>query len=207
VTIKAVFWDFGGVLMRTSDWGPRTHLAERFGKTMRELEEMVWGNDQNTGPQLGLVPAASMWQDIRRQLNLSEEELREFRHQFFGADRLDMNLVNWIRSLKGTYKIGLISNALSDLRDFLDQKLYISDLFDSMVISAEVGLIKPEPEIYRHALQTLHVLPDEALFVDDMLRNVEGARAVGMFAIQFQEPQKTRQLIVELLDGHSGNKT
>jgi HAD superfamily hydrolase (TIGR01509 family) len=57
---------------------------------------------------------------------------------------------------------------------------------DDILISAEVGLAKPDPRIYRLAAERLGVRPDEAVFVDDFAANVEGARAVGMRAIHFR---------------------
>jgi putative hydrolase of the HAD superfamily len=54
-----------------------------------------------------------------------------------------------------------------------------------MVISAEVGVMKPDPQIYQLALEKLNVTPAESVFIDDFTQNVEGARAVGMNVIQF----------------------
>jgi epoxide hydrolase-like predicted phosphatase len=56
-------------------------------------------------------------------------------------------------------------------------------MFDAVVISGEVGLNKPEPEIFRLGAERLGVPPEECVFVDDLRENCEGAEAVGMTAI------------------------
>ncbi|MHB8341810.1 MAG: HAD family hydrolase [Mycobacteriales bacterium] len=66
------------------------------------------------------------------------------------------------------------------------------DLFDTVVISGEVGLRKPEPEIYRLAAERLALSPEECVFVDDLAPNVRGAAAVGMVAVHHRDAATTR---------------
>jgi putative hydrolase of the HAD superfamily len=66
------------------------------------------------------------------------------------------------------------------------------------VISAEVKLHKPQPEIYRLAAERLQVEPERCLFVDDLRENCEGAEAVGMTAIRFRDPAQTIDKLAEL---------
>ena len=66
------------------------------------------------------------------------------------------------------------------------------------MISAEVGLHKPEPEIYRLAAERLGVAPESCLFVDDLRENCEGAEAVGMTAIRHKDPDQTLARLEEL---------
>jgi epoxide hydrolase-like predicted phosphatase len=74
-----------------------------------------------------------------------------------------------------------------------------TDLFDQAVISGEVGLHKPQAEIYLLACERLEVEPGEAVFVDDLRENCEGAEAVGMTAILHRDPAKTIGRLEELL--------
>jgi len=73
------------------------------------------------------------------------------------------------------------------------------DLFDATVISGDVGLHKPQPEIYRLACERLGVEPDDAVFVDDLRENVAGAEAVGMTAVLHRDPAATIERLEELL--------
>lgn len=72
-------------------------------------------------------------------------------------------------------------------------------LFDAVVISGEVGMHKPQPEIYRLACERLGVEPTEAVFVDDLRENVAGAEAVGMAAVLHRESAATIAELEELL--------
>jgi epoxide hydrolase-like predicted phosphatase len=91
---------------------------------------------------------------------------------------------------------GLVSNSWSTShydRELLDQ------LFDIAVISAEVGLHKPQPEIYLLASQRLRVEPSRCVFVDDLRENCAGAEAVGMTAILHLDVAATVARLEELL--------
>jgi putative hydrolase of the HAD superfamily len=126
-------------------------------------------------------------------------EWRTFREAFFAGDGIDYELVDFIRSLRPGYKTGILSNAWSGVRQWLTEKWRIMDAFDEAVISAEVGLVKPDPRIYELVLQALDVQPAEAVFVDDFLENVEAARRGGLHAIQFLNPSQAVAEINQIL--------
>jgi epoxide hydrolase-like predicted phosphatase len=92
-------------------------------------------------------------------------------------------------------KTGLISNSWST--SHYDRAM-LEELFDTVVISAEVGLHKPQPEIYRLAAERLVELPERCVFVDDLRENCEGAEAVGMTAILHRDPAESVRRIEEL---------
>jgi putative hydrolase of the HAD superfamily len=94
----------------------------------------------------------------------------------------------------------LLSNAWDNLRTNIESVLKIADAFDEMIISAEVGVAKPDPRIFHYAIERLGVPMGEAVFVDDFTENVEAARSEGLFAIHFQEPDQARRELVRLLD-------
>ena len=93
-----------------------------------------------------------------------------------------------------------MSNAWDDLRDVLEKGWKIAAAFDAIVISAEVGVAKPDAKIYHIILDRLGVAPAEAVFVDDFSENVAGARAVGMRAIRFQNSRQVRADLDQILD-------
>ena len=75
----------------------------------------------------------------------------------------------------------------------------IRALFDAVVISAEVGLHKPQPEIFLLAAERLGVKPESCVFVDDLRENCAGAEADGLAAILHRHPQETIERLEELL--------
>jgi epoxide hydrolase-like predicted phosphatase len=192
VSIKAIYFDIGGVLVRTVNRASRNRLAVRLGMTAEALEELVFSGENGHKAQRGEITAEQQWAYVCQQINWPPMKWRDLEAKFFAGDRLDIELVGYIRSLHGRYKTGVISNALSDVRAAIDNKWHMADAFDAITISAEVGVMKPDARIFQIALQSLGLQPAEAVFVDDFLHNVEGARAVGMHAIQFRSPEQVR---------------
>jgi HAD superfamily hydrolase (TIGR01509 family) len=134
--------------------------------------------------QLGQISDAAFWADLGVRLNLSPDALAEFRRDFWAGDRLDGDLVAFIRSLRPRVKTALLSNFSTQLRQLLTQHGLI-DAFDVIVISGEEGILKPDARIYHLAAERLGVPVADCLFVDDSEENVAGARAAGMQALQF----------------------
>jgi epoxide hydrolase-like predicted phosphatase len=198
MTIKAVFFDLGGVIVRTEFQAPRQQLAERLGMEYDDLDRIVFDSESGRLAALGEVTADQHWISILSRLKRPDSELSAMRQEFFAGDIVDRTLVEYIRSLRGKYKTGLISNAWSDLRDFIVREKF-DDAFDKMIISAEVGAMKPEPKIFQIALEQFGVRPREAVFVDDFYINIEGCEKVGMKGIHFKDAESTLKQLKELL--------
>ena len=109
-----------------------------------------------------------------------------FQRDFWRGDRLDRELVGLIRRLRPHYQTAIISNALDNLNQFLDETLHIADAFDLVVGSAYEGVMKPDALIFERTVARLGRRPQETVFIDDFAHNVEGARAIGMYAIHFR---------------------
>jgi epoxide hydrolase-like predicted phosphatase len=184
--IKAVIFDMGGVILRTMDQGPRQRLAERLGVRLYDLYNQVFSSESARLATLGKISAQKHWEQVGAHFNLSPQELPGFLREFWDGDRLDRALVAFIRSLRGGRRTALLSNAWDDLRGWIENDWKIASAFDELVISAEVGLAKPDHRIYQLTLDRLGVAADQALFVDDFSENVDAARWIGMHAIQFR---------------------
>lgn len=198
MAIRAVFFDLGGVIVRTEFEAPRQHLAERLNIEYQDLVRLVFESETSRSASQGKISVHEHWAAVTQRLGLPLSEAQTFRDEFFAGDILDRDLLVFIRSLRPAYKTGLISNAWDDLRAYL-VKEKCEDAFDPLVISAEVGLLKPEPDIYRLALKQAGVSANEALLVDDQPANIEGCEKVGMRGILFRDAQDTRAKIKAIL--------
>jgi len=185
MSIHAVIFDLGGVLVRTDDRLPRTRLAESLGMSYAELSALVFEGPSARQATLGQISEQEHLEATCLALKKPASEWQTFREAFFAGDGIDNELVDFIRRLRPKYKTGILSNAWSGVRQWLTEFWRIMDAFDEAVLSAEVGLMKPDPRIYALALQQLGVLPAEAVFVDDFNENVEAARRLGLHAIRF----------------------
>jgi epoxide hydrolase-like predicted phosphatase len=186
--------------------GPREKLAERAGLSYDALNKLVFDTDTAIQATLGKVTTEEHWGNVRNLLDIPAEELAEVEKYFWGGDSIDTELVDYIRQKRPHYKTGLLSNAWDDLRHYLENEWEIADAFDEMIISAEVGVAKPDPRIYNITLQRLGVAPQEAVFVDDYPDNVEGARRLGIHAIHFQNAPQAMREVEALLKPKEGSK-
>ncbi len=201
--VQAVIWDFGSVLVRMVDETPRQELAKKLGIRLETLYRLVFESESSRLCSIGALTIDQHWQAIGRILRVPDAEMPALIAQFWSSDALDLELVDFIRSLRPRYKIGLLSNAFDDLRDRLENRWQIADLFDDLVISAEVKMIKPDLRIYRLAAERLGIAPQDAVFFDDMPENVHGARRAGMQAFQYTGLAEARRALASL-EGHAG---
>lgn len=198
MSIKAVIFDLGGVILRTEYQAPRQHLAERLGMEYDDLSRLIFDGPTAQQATVGELTAEEHWASVMKRLKRPISEAQIIRDEFFAGDILDRELVNFIRSLKGKYKTGLISNAWDDLRAYILKEKF-EDAFDHMVISAEVKVAKPSAKIYQIALEQLEVSPSEAVFVDDFIENIEACQKLGIQAIHFRNPEDALSQLKQLL--------
>ncbi len=201
--IQAVIFDMGGVLLRTEDSSPRERLALSLGITRQALEEAVFLSPSSKMAEVGEISEAEHWKIVLNQLGVPEEEQISFREAFWSGDRVDLRLVEWLRSLRPAYKTGLLSNAWDEARNAVQTRFGFLDVFDVSLFSAEVKMRKPDERFYRLILERLGVEPEEAVFVDDFPLNIEAASRLGMRAIHFRNPDQALMEVQDLLNHRS----
>jgi putative hydrolase of the HAD superfamily len=193
----ALVVDFGGVLT-TSIWPAFAAFCESEGlapETVRELfrsdaEALRLLRELETGE----LAEAEFEAGFASLLGLADAEGLIAR--MFAALAPDEAMIAAVRAAReGGVKTGLISNSWG--LGIYDRAPI--DVFDATVISGEVGLHKPQPAIYRLVCERLDVEPTEAVFVDDLRENCEGAEAVGMTAVLHRETSQTVARLEELL--------
>lgn len=201
MSIRAVLFDLGGVIVRTEYQAPRQHLAERFGMDYDDIDKIVFGGGANSSAAratIGEITEDEHWLNIMKVLKRPASEYERIRDEFFAGDVVDRTLLDFLRSIKPKYKTGLISNAWSGLRNFILREKF-DDAFEYMVISSEVGVAKPNPKIFQIALEQLQVKANEVAFVDDFIENIEACRKVGMTGIHFKDPESAIKRLKALL--------
>lgn len=198
MNIRAVFFDYGGVIQRTEFQAPRQRLAQRFGMDYDDIDKLVFSSPSAAQAAIGAVSEADHWKVIAQRLKIREEDIAEVEKEFFAGDIIDHALLQYLRELRPHFITGIISNAWSDMRAYLE-RLRIAGSFDHLIISAEVGAAKPEARIYQIALEQARVRADEAVFVDDVIDNIEACERVGMKGIRFMNSQATVDLLEKIL--------
>lgn len=198
-TIKAVIWDLGGVILRTEDWQPRERWEAKLGLAPGELHRLVFEGELGKKAAIGRAEMHEIWDSIAAMFDLSAEDLHELEADFWSGDHIDEELVAYIRALRPAIRTALLSNAWPSVRETLENRWDIADIFDVITLSCETGLAKPDPRIYQVSLEALGLPAEQALFIDDFERNIESARHVGMSAILFESAGQTRREIDDLL--------
>jgi epoxide hydrolase-like predicted phosphatase len=195
----ALIFDFGGVLMRTVDYTPRHRWDGQLGLPLGSVEHVVHGSESWRLAQIGAISPEAYWADVAQQLGLTAEQTHQFAIDFFSGDQLDEELVTYIRQLRAAgHRIALLSNDSPALFDKL-QTLRIAALFDPLVISAFIGVMKPDPRAYQTVLDRLGIAPAQAVFIDDLPRNVAGAQAVGITSLHYTTLDQLRRDLDALL--------
>ncbi len=196
--VRAMLFDFGGVLMRTVTRVPRRELGQRLGLSPEEVEGAVFGSPRWDEVQLGRISYAEFWEDVARSLGWDAGDAEGLGDAFWSGDRLDEELLALIRHLRDAgYRTALLSNAPSHLRQLVEE-LGIADAFDELIISACEGLMKPDPAVFELALARLGVRAEEGVFVDDFRVNVAAARQIGLHAVRFRGLAPLRKQLREL---------
>lgn len=183
--IEAIILDFGSVILAPRPNSVVRGYEEELGLAPGMLYGVLYGHPSWQDVMLGRKDMAAHWTEIAPLLGLhSPEAVAAFQQRFWADERLDDDMINLVRRLKGHYKLAVLSNAPPGLARWMEQ-WQILDLFDDVICSGDVGLFKPDPAIFRLTLDRLGVAAQEAVFVDDRPEHVAAAQALGIAGIHF----------------------
>src|SRR3990172_1638488 len=141
-TSNIVFWDLGGVILRTQNPERRRAWEARLGLADGDLARMVFDGPTSVEAMLGRASAEDVWASVGSRLGLNPVDRDRLRDDFFAADRIDEELMSFVRGLRPRARVGLISNAWPEIRRLLETTWGIADAFDPLVLSAEGGLVQ-----------------------------------------------------------------
>jgi len=197
--IKNVVFDLGGVLL---EYEPKRFLMS-FGfkpEIMAALKKAVFEHDIWLELDRGTYTFAEAVEIIAGLNPGLDKEIRalfnEKRDLLFGEMH---ESVAFMRRLKNEgYDIYFLSNFSREGFSFVEGKYGFLQEAKGRIISSAVGHIKPEPEIYLTLLNTYDLKPDETVFIDDMEKNVEAARELGIRAIRFTDANDLKQKFREM---------
>jgi len=208
--IRAVLWDFGGVITSSP--------FEAFNQYEREhdipIDFIRTVNSRN--------PDTNAWAQFERnQLTIDEfdrkfaEESKQLGHYIQGKTVLSLlsgkvrpEMVKVLKLLKNKLTIGCITNNMlsgegagmarsSNKAEAIQEVL---NLFDTVIESSKLGIRKPDPRIYQIACDQLNIAPNEAVFLDDLGINLKPAKAMGMFTIKVTSSSQALDDLQEQLD-------
>ena len=192
-----MLFDFGGVLT-TSVWDSFAAFCRSEGLDPDAIKNLFRTDPEALkelrGLETGELSESDFEATFGKRLGLENPD-GLIDSMFVGMKPVE-SMVEAVKRIRASELLtGLVSNSWST--EHYDRKL-LAELFDAVVISAEVHLHKPQPEIYRLAAERLEVEPGECIFVDDLKENCEGAEAVGMTPLRHRDAQETIAKLGEL---------
>lgn len=175
--IKAVIFDCFGVLITDALEAMVAEIRETKPNEAREI--------------VSILMAASKGQISRQHASEAVSTIfgmtmDEYINRVQNAEVKNIELLEYITELRGTYKTALLSNVSIGGLDARFDKQELARCFDEVVASGDIGFAKPEPEAYEIAADRLGVRLEECVFIDDREEYCEGARSIGMQAIRYQ---------------------
>jgi putative hydrolase of the HAD superfamily len=198
LSLQAVVFDYGMVLSGPQDPAAYAELQRITGLSGEALEKLYWV-DRHAYDR-GELTGLEFWQKLVRDggLTLSAAEIDQLNHWDVRMwSTINEETLKWHRMLKERgMKTGILSNmGDSVLEHLLEKHAWIED-FDVLIWSYQHLMAKPEPEIYHLLLERLGTAPEETLFLDDKIENIEAARKVGIVALQFSTVSQLRQDLI-----------
>jgi putative hydrolase of the HAD superfamily len=190
--IRAIFWDVGGVLLTNAwDHTERAEALEHFRLDPEEFHdrhELVVSSFESGQITLDEYLDRTIFY---RSRTFSREAFRDF---MFSLTRPFPDVLQFAQSLadSGKYFMGTINNESRELNNFRIERFELRNIFRIFISSCYVGLRKPEPEIYRLALETTQFPADQCCFIDDRAPNLESPAKLGMHTIQMQKLEQLR---------------
>ncbi len=180
--IKAVLFDLGGVVVDFSNSGYYRYLSRKTGIRAGRIRQVI--------ERRRLVMLEKDGMDIRtfegqiaREVGISPGEVLWYEFYKKHAS-INIDVQEVVSMLHGDYVTAFLSN-IDKTRYFYTMKMLDLNLFDYRFASCYIKHRKPEPEVFRFALRKIGIRAEEAVFIDNMAENVDGARKVGMEAVHF----------------------
>jgi epoxide hydrolase-like predicted phosphatase len=202
MSIRAVVFDIGGVLELTPRTGWEHRWASELDLPLDEFERRI---DSLWAPgQIGGSPLAVIERRTAEALSLDAAQLDRLMDDIWAEylGTLNEELAIFFAGLRPRYRTGILSNSLVGARERERAAYGLEDLCDVLVYSHEEGMAKPDPRFYRLVCDRLEVGPEEAVFLDDTPECVEGARTVGMHAVQFIANDRALEELARIMEGH-----
>jgi len=196
LALRAVVFDYGIVLTGPPDATAWANMLRITGLPEERFHSLYWIDR----PALdeGKLTGLGFWQKLLREAELPldhAEELNRWDARLWTVENPIM--VAWQLKLKQRGLLtAILSNIGADVLASVERTFDWIHHFDVLVWSYQLGIVKPDPEIYRHTLRELGTNPEETLFIDDRRPNVEAARALGIQALEYSSVEQLREELI-----------
>lgn len=194
MAIRGVIFDYGMVLSGPPVAEAHAEMVRITGLSVEEFERRYWA-DRHAYDE-GKLSGVTFWEKFARDSGIAftAEQLAELNRQDVRMwTTSDPAMLAWQQKLKQHgIRTAILSNMGDSVLENIEREFAWIHGFDALIWSYQLGLAKPAPEIYRHALESLGTQPAETLFLDDKQINIDAARALGMQGLQYSTIDRLR---------------
>jgi putative hydrolase of the HAD superfamily len=191
--IKAVVFDVGGVIELSEGKGIWEQIAELLNVPLDEFKKAYWAHNHLSNVE------NMKWEDMVVEVVKTfgkdkdmEEKVRKIVRAHDAAKTINTDLLKLFSNLRRSgIKVGILSNATSELREKLREK-GITPLVDEIVVSGEIGYQKPHKEAFDVLFQRLGLKPKQVVFIDDSAKSLEKAEEIGYIPILFKNNKQLK---------------
>ena len=193
--IKAVIFDWGGVLIDDPGPGLMEYCAKKFGVPVEDFTDSF--EKYLPDYQTNSVSEDKFWELMSKDLNVEKPmDVPFWKRAFISVYKPKDEMFALVDSLRAKgYKTAILSNTEIPALDFFFEQRY--NCFDVQVFSCKEGTRKPYKKIYDIVIERLECLPEQAIFIDDKKPMVDGAKQANLNAIHFQSIVQVKNEIVE----------
>ncbi len=193
--IRAVIFDYGMVLSLPQEPSALNNLLTITGLDRETFDNHYWRHRH--AYDMGKLNGPAYWKQFASDtaIDLTATDIeRLIENDVLMWCTINEPMLKWARSLaEAGLRIGILSNMGEDTLAYMRQEFAWLGDFDHHTWSCELGIAKPDPEIYKYTCEKLGVAPAEALFLDDKAENVHAAEAVGLAGVQFKDIEQLRR--------------
>ena len=187
--IRGIIFDCFGVLYH----GSLGYLREL---TPPEKQQQL--TDLSHSYDYGYIEQADYFEQVGLLLHRSSLEIETICRQQHVRNEA---LIDVAKSLRGSHRVALLSNVGRGFIDSLFTSQELDALFDVVVLSNEVGMAKPYPEIYELTAARIGLVPSECVMIDDSVENIEGAVRTSMRGIVYESMELAMPQLENLIEG------
>ena len=200
MSVKAVVFDYGGVISLPQDQKAMDEIAKLAGVEKEKIVQAIWAlrGDYDRGT----ISAKEYFKNVLASLSVYKDDKTV-------GDIIELDINSWksvntetealMKELKEAgYLVGILSNIPHEYLSWAKKNVPAFSIPHASIYSCDVHLIKPEEAIYKKTLSLFDAGPDELVFFDDKAENIAGAKALGIKAILWKNPKQARNELISL---------
>jgi putative hydrolase of the HAD superfamily len=193
--IKVIVFDLGRVVLDFDHHIAAERMSRFTDKTPRQIFNLFFDSELTRLFEAGRITPKNFFLVVEKtlKLELSYRQFLPIWNQIFFLSKKNTAVYRIASALKEKYRLAILSNINILHFNYIKKNFPVLNVFHHFILSYKVGVIKPEPLIYRKALQILSVSPENVFYADDRSELVEGAKALGIRAFVFQDPRQLKR--------------